>query len=75
MAVAGGELVIALRLDKDRLSREHWAVGRIHDPGETAHGYLLYLKSSLRTQPPVTETRGNSWCWTSRIDSTVHPRG
>jgi len=37
----------ALRLGDGRLTRDHWAIGRIHYPGETERGYLLYLKSSV----------------------------
>jgi len=39
--------VDALRLDAQGLSRRHWAVGRIHYPGESEPGYLLYMKSSV----------------------------
>ena len=39
--------VDALRLDERRRSARHWAVGRIHYPGETEPGHLLYLKSSV----------------------------
>ena len=39
--------VDALRLDERRLSARHWAVGRIHYPGESEPGHLLYLKSSV----------------------------
>ncbi len=39
----------ALRLGEDRLSRSHWAIGRIHYPApdDQQPGYLLYLKSSI----------------------------
>lgn len=39
--------VDALRLDERRLSARHWAVGRIHYPGESEPGHLLYFKSSV----------------------------
>jgi hypothetical protein len=39
--------VDALRLDERRLAARHWAVGRIHYPGESEPGHLLYLKSSV----------------------------
>lgn len=37
----------ALRLDEHQRSRNHWAVGRVHYPGESEPGHLLYLKSSI----------------------------
>jgi hypothetical protein len=37
----------ALRLDERGLSARHWAVGKIHYPGESEPGHLLYLKSSM----------------------------
>ena len=37
----------ALRLGNNRLSKSHWAVGRINYPGHSEHGILLYLKSSV----------------------------
>ena len=39
--------VDSLRLDERRRSTRHWAVGRIHFPGESEPGHLLYLKSSV----------------------------
>ncbi len=39
--------VDALRLDDERKSRAHFAVGRIHYPGEEEPGWLLYFKSSF----------------------------
>jgi hypothetical protein len=36
-----------LRLGEQGRSEGHWAIGRIHYPGEDEAGYLLYLKSSL----------------------------
>lgn len=36
-----------LRLNKERLCRAHWAIGRIRYPKEQNRGYLLYLKSSI----------------------------
>jgi hypothetical protein len=39
--------VDALRLDERGLSARHWAVAKIHYPGESEPGHLLYLKSSM----------------------------
>ncbi len=37
----------ALRLGTNNLCERHWAIGKIRYPDEAAHGYLLYLKSSV----------------------------
>jgi hypothetical protein len=42
--------------DKDRLSGEHFAIGRIHYPHEAQYGYLLYLKSSVTGDEDVVIT-------------------
>ena len=44
-----GEVHVARKgfKQRERLSRRHFAIGRITYPGETEHGYLLYFKSSV----------------------------
>ena len=55
--------VDALRLNKDRQSGTHYAIGQISYPGETEeYGYLLYLKSSFTgdEHEVITEYRHRS---------------
>ncbi|MGI9432633.1 MAG: patatin-like phospholipase family protein, partial [Myxococcota bacterium] len=42
-----------IRLKDERISQEHWAIGRIHYPNQDTYGHLLYLKSSFTGREDV----------------------